>query len=66
MKVDTTNYQETHGVAPRGIGEWRFYARRDGAWTDLEARGEQKYTDARRQAVAEASRLGCDLVVVAE
>lgn len=66
MKVDTANYQQTHGKAPRGRGAWRFYAHRDGSWTTIEACGEQKYTDARRQAAAEARRLGCDAIVVAE
>jgi len=67
MKVvfDTDSVQHytfAHGKAPRGIGLWRFFLERDRAFTSFEHNGS--YTDAKKAAMAEARRLGCETVGV--
>ena len=64
MKVDTTNYRETHGTAPKGTAMWSFSICRNGAWTTFTPGVEMKLADAKKLAISEAKLLGADFVQV--
>ena len=55
-------YKAEHGKRPQGYGRWSFSLGRRGAWTGFSITA--KYSDAKRAAMREAKRLGCDTVTV--
>ena len=55
-------YFASHWRNPRGCGLWAFTLHRGGSYTEFMAHGS--YTEALRQAKAEAKQLGCDTVAV--
>lgn len=65
MNVDTTNYQDTHGKAPRGEGTWMFDLGRNGAWTTIFTPFAMRFSDAKKWAIREAHALGADRLQVA-
>ena len=64
VEVNTTQYQFSHGKAPRGAGHWIFAIGRNGAWTEFQPTGLMTYGAAKRLAIAEARSLGAWQVVV--
>lgn len=64
MRVDTSEYEQTHMKSPKGLGTWIFGAGRQGAWTDIWVQGPVSYSEAKRQAIRQAKDLGCDQISV--
>ena len=62
LRVDTHPYFSSHWRNPRGRGLWAFTLHRGGSYTEFMAHGT--YTEALRQAKAEAKQLSCDTVAV--
>lgn len=63
IRVETSQYEFTHGHAPRGRGSWAFYFNlQEEPWW---APGSLLYSKARRLALAEAQRRGVYSVTVA-
>jgi hypothetical protein len=57
MRIETEQYEWSHGRKPRGHGLWTFNVqRREGEWTELRASGS--YAEACRVARAEAKGIG--------
>lgn len=54
LRVETTSYEAAHGRKPRGTGSWGF----DIAGTVFWAKPGQPYSQAKREAQAEAGRRG--------
>jgi hypothetical protein len=68
IQFDTSAFKFEHGHTPRGLGSWAFvfgktdYVTVDEAW--FVPGPARTYTEAKRLAVAEASRRGVTLVGV--
>ena len=58
MRIDTTEYQFSHGRKPRGTGRWCFDLFRDHEMTTICTPQPMTYTEARRFAAIEARKIG--------
>jgi len=67
MTISTSNYENTHGKAPRGEGYWAFQFYRMGLGLIVTefAPGQMTYGAAKKWAAAYAKQLGADRVAVA-
>lgn len=67
MTTDTTEYEFSHGQKPRGYGQWAFFFgfTRQGSEHAWFAPQACYFTEAKKQAQAEARRRGLDYVRVA-
>ncbi len=67
IEVSTELYEYTHGVKPRGRGNWAFewcYNGRD--WTaPVFIEGQMTYGEAKKEAIRRAQRAGCSKIRVA-
>lgn len=61
--VSTLTYRASHGVNPRGAGNWGFYV--GNPETLFWATPGSTFSVAKKQAVAHARKLGADFVSVA-
>jgi hypothetical protein len=60
VEVNTNEYEFSHGRKPRGFGSWAFEVKGDVYW----CKSSQTYTDAKREAMAEARRVNAREVKV--
>jgi len=63
-RIDTTEYEFSHGKLPRGTGSWAFMFGRNGAWTTEFTPHQMTYTAACKWARQQAKALGCDQISV--
>jgi hypothetical protein len=66
IRFETGQYENSHNTKPRGRGCWWFDIGADGAigprpWC---ASANLTYTEAKREAIAEARRVGCSVIKV--
>jgi hypothetical protein len=67
VRVSTAAFQAAHGKAPRGTGHWAFFFgfnSREVVQEPFFVKGEQTFSEAKREAVAEAKSRGFTFVEV--
>ena len=64
MRVETTQYEASHGKAPKGRGGWMFSFLISGHWTAPVHVGFATYAEARKEAVRRAARAGASVIRV--
>ena len=62
VAVDTSQYEASHGRAPRGFGGWWFHVGAGQGGPVLQERGN--YGDCKRAAIARAQSLGASVIIV--
>ena len=62
-RIDTTQYEAAHGRKPRGTGNWFFFFDNDrDVMNAFQAYGS--YTNAKKQAIVEATSRGVSIIHV--
>lgn len=64
VEFNTSDFQFSHGRAPRGFGSWAFFFERNAPVEQAFWVHQATFAAARKAAAQEARRRGCDVVFV--
>jgi len=64
IRVDSTDYRNTHGHSPKGYGHWMFYRWLNQRIQTVAAVGPMNYSEAKAEAVEFAKAYGISEIFV--